>query len=284
MKQTYIGNTKINKLYKGNELWCNWNSTGGGDTPIEPSLGYVTDNLMICCDAYGKTSTDTFDGFYDSVNGKKFILKSGNANYETNCLNLDEAYLIYGDGINEYGKTLKKSIKNTTFEFVFKSGSYMNGWRTIFTIGNYNPSPFSLKSSLNAYAGNTAIFIMNESQNNRLGIECLDKTKFWNHLIVSIGDDSIAKIYVNGIYKGDYTINSHDNDNNYYNLGLYFGYNSVGDVPLMSIGCFRYYHKALTETEVLQNYNHEQSINRVTTLNFPVISRNSLIDEPGEMI
>ena len=24
MKQPYIGNTKINKLYKGNELWCNW--------------------------------------------------------------------------------------------------------------------------------------------------------------------------------------------------------------------------------------------------------------------
>lgn len=285
MKQTYIGNTKINKLYKGKELWCNWNSTGGGEPPIEPSLGYVTDNLMICCDAYGKTSTDTFDGFYDSVNGKKFILKSGNANYETNCLNLDEAYLIYGDDINEYGKTLKKSIKNTTFEIVFKSGSYMNGWRTIFTIGNYNPSPFSFKSSLNAYAGNTSIFLMNESQNNRLRIECLDKTKFWNHLIVSIGDDSIAKIYLNGIYKGDYTINSHDNDNNYYNLGLYFGYNSVSDVPLMSIGCFRYYHKALTETEVLQNYNHEQSINRVTTLNFPGLTRDlPIIDEPGEMI
>ena len=24
MKQAYIGNKKINKLYKGNELWCNW--------------------------------------------------------------------------------------------------------------------------------------------------------------------------------------------------------------------------------------------------------------------
>ena len=24
MKQPYIGNKKINKLYKGNELWCNW--------------------------------------------------------------------------------------------------------------------------------------------------------------------------------------------------------------------------------------------------------------------
>ena len=31
MKQPYIGNTKINKLYKGNELWCNWDSSGGGE-------------------------------------------------------------------------------------------------------------------------------------------------------------------------------------------------------------------------------------------------------------
>ena len=113
MKQAYIGNTKINKLYKGNELWCNW-SSGGGE-PIEPSLGYVTDNLMICCDAYGKTSTDTFDGFYDSINGKKFNLISGSASYETNCLNLDGAYLVYGDDVKEYGKTLKMSLKNTTF-------------------------------------------------------------------------------------------------------------------------------------------------------------------------
>ena len=27
MKQAYIGNTKINKLYKGNELWCNWSDS-----------------------------------------------------------------------------------------------------------------------------------------------------------------------------------------------------------------------------------------------------------------
>ena len=271
MLQPYIGISKINKLYKGSELWCSWSSSGGGDTPIEPSFGYVTDSLMICCDAYGKTSSDTFDGFYDSVNGKKFILKSGNANYETNCLNLDRAYLIYGDGINEYGKTLKKSIKNTTFELVFKSGSYKNGWRTIFTMGNYDPSPFSLKSNLNQFAGNKLIYLMNGSQNNRKSVRCLDKTKFWNHLIISIDNNSLCKIYINGEYITDYSINSYDNNNSYYNKGLYFGYSSVGDVPLMSIGSFRYYHKALTEAEVIQNYNHEQSINRITTLNFPAL-------------
>ena len=287
MKQPYIGNTKINKLYKGSELWCNWVS--GGGEPIEPSLGYVTDNLMICCDAYGKTASDVFDGFYDSINGKKFNLSRGKANYETNCLNINGGYLIYGNAGLEYGTILKKSLKNTTFELVFKCGSYTSGWRTIFTIGQYSPSPFSIKSSLNEFAGNKLIYIMSGGQDNRKSIRCLDKTKFWNHLIITIDNNDVAKIYVNGKYLGNYITNSHDNDSNYYKLGLYFGYSSANDVPLMSIGCFRYYHKALTETEVLQNYNHEQTINRVTTLNFPTLDDNyekadpPITGNPGEM-
>lgn len=289
MLQAYIGNTKINKIYKGNELWCNWSSTGGGDTPVVPSLAYVTDNLMICCDAYGKTSSDTFDGFYDSINNKKFNLSSGTAYYETNCLNLDGAHLIYGDGINEYGSILKKSIKNTTFEVVFKCGSYTTSWRSILTLGNYDPSPFALKSNLNRYAGNKLIYLMNGGQSDRIAIRCLDKTKFWNHFIVTIDNDCIAKFYINGQYISEHTIKSYEDRPNYYNLGLYFGHSSANDIPLMSIGCFRYYHKALSEAEVIQNYNHEQTINRVTTLNFPVLDdsyENKEIpnpENPGEM-
>ena len=289
MKQPYIGNTKINKLYKGNELWCNWNSSGGGDTPIDPSTGYVTDNLKICCDAYGKTSADTFDGFYDSINNKKFNLSSGTANYETNCLNLDGAYLIYGDGVNEYGKTLKKSLKNTTIELVFKCGSYLNGWKTIFTIGKYDPSPLSIKGNMNRYAGNRIIYAMSGSQGERKPIRCVDKTKNWNHLIISTDNNNLAKIYVNGQYLEDYTLKNFDNNSSYYDLGLYFGYSSAGDVPLMSIGSFRYYNKTLSETEVVQNYNHEQTINRVTTLNFPALDDSyenadpPIIEGPGEM-
>ena len=287
MKQPYIGNTKINKLYKGNELWCNW-SSGGGE-PIEPSTGYVTDNLMICCDAYGKTSADSFDGFYDSINNKKFNLISGSGSYETNCLNLNEAYLIYGDNINEYGTILKKSLKNTTIEFVFKCGSYTEAWKTIFTIGNYNPSPLSIKANMNTYGGNRIIYAMSGAQDDRKTIRCVDKTKNWNHLIITTDNNNLAKIYINGQYLEDYTLKTYDGDNFYYGSGLYFGYSSAGDVPLMSIGCFRYYHKALTETEVLQNYNHEQTINRVTSLNFPALDDSyenadpPITDGPGEM-
>ena len=269
MKQPYIGNKKINKLYKGNELWCNWVS---GGEPIEPSLGYVTDKLMICCDAYGKTSADSFDGFYDSINGKKFNLSNGNASYETNCLNLDGAYLIYGNNTNEYGTILKKSIKNTSFEIVLKCGSYNSSWKSILTLGKYNnTTPFSIRTNINAYGGNKVMFFITNNDNYRYTIKCLDKTKYWNHLIISIDSDGVAKIYVNGQYFGSRNTISYDNNDNSYNPGLYIGYSNANDSPLMSIGCIRYYHKALSESEVLQNYNHEQTINRITTLNFPVL-------------
>ena len=51
MKRPYIGNTKINKLYKGNELWCNWSSSsGGGSEPVEPSNKPIMDGLVCWLD------------------------------------------------------------------------------------------------------------------------------------------------------------------------------------------------------------------------------------------
>ena len=109
------------------------------------------------------------------------------------------------------------------------------------------------------------------------------------NIICSILEKDDGKIYINGQYSGNYTTTSYDNDNTRYNNGLYIGYSSANDVPLMSIGCIRYYHKALSEAEALQNYNHEQTINRVTTLNFPALDdsyENKDVpnpENPGEM-
>ena len=65
-----------------------------------------------------------------------------------------------------------------------------------------------------------------------------------------------------------YITKPYDNDSNYYNSGLYFGYQNAGDVPLMSIGCFRYYHKALTDfrknnTFLFEITKEEQKINEL---------------------
>ena len=47
MKQAYIGNTKINKLYKGSELWCNWSSGGGGESGNNQDLLYSFTNFDV---------------------------------------------------------------------------------------------------------------------------------------------------------------------------------------------------------------------------------------------
>lgn len=44
MLQPYIGNTKINKLYKGNELWCNWIKT----EPENPDIPSTFDTIIFC--------------------------------------------------------------------------------------------------------------------------------------------------------------------------------------------------------------------------------------------
>ena len=41
MKQPYIGNIKINKLYKGSELWCNWIKS-------EPDVPTTFDTIIFC--------------------------------------------------------------------------------------------------------------------------------------------------------------------------------------------------------------------------------------------
>ena len=44
MKQPYIGNTKINKLYKGSELWCNWKKT----EPEKPDIPISFETIIFC--------------------------------------------------------------------------------------------------------------------------------------------------------------------------------------------------------------------------------------------
>ena len=44
MKQPYIGSTKINKLYKGSELWCNWKKT----EPEKPDIPTSFETIIFC--------------------------------------------------------------------------------------------------------------------------------------------------------------------------------------------------------------------------------------------
>ena len=92
MKQPYIGNTKINKLYKGSELWCNWIGTDVPVSPPEPSgnLPPITDGLLLYLDGNdlvenGTTWTDRITGAsYNLTNFNEGNVQQGRIIMNTN--------------------------------------------------------------------------------------------------------------------------------------------------------------------------------------------------------
>ena len=87
MLQSYIGNTKITKLYKGSELWCDWSSTGGGSDPVEPS----TFETIIFCQANNNVNINgTWNqSSYTCYSGSKSLYtSSSSATITSNVLSL----------------------------------------------------------------------------------------------------------------------------------------------------------------------------------------------------
>ena len=78
MKQPYIGNTKVNKLYKGNGIWCNWVGTDTPVTPPEPSEGLppITDGLLLYLDGNDLVTNATT--WVDRVTGTSYTLTNFN--------------------------------------------------------------------------------------------------------------------------------------------------------------------------------------------------------------
>ena len=114
MKQPYIGNTKINKLYKGNELWCNWNSGGSGSSPIVLSSSV----------SQGGSVVDGDNGIYQITNkvGKYDLIFL----YDTNSkIEVGKDYILHYELIESslsdtsnltFGTTLNVTHNNDIFK------------------------------------------------------------------------------------------------------------------------------------------------------------------------
>ena len=83
MKQPYIGSTKISKLYKGNELWCNWTKSES-DVPITfDTIIFCQNNNNINLNGNWRLSS------YNCYSGTKSLYTSDkNASITTNVLTL----------------------------------------------------------------------------------------------------------------------------------------------------------------------------------------------------
>ena len=97
MKQPYIGNTKINKLYKGNELWCNWIGTDVPVTPPTPpgNLPPITDGLLLYLD--GNDLVENGTTWTDRITGASYNLTNfneGNVQQGRIIMNVNSGFTI----------------------------------------------------------------------------------------------------------------------------------------------------------------------------------------------
>ena len=89
MKQPYIGNTKINKLYKGNELWCNWIKSEP-EKPVTPS---TFDTIIFC----QKNNNIIQNGYWSSSSYNCYTgAKSLYTSIKTNTITTNELTLPVG--------------------------------------------------------------------------------------------------------------------------------------------------------------------------------------------
>ena len=193
MKQPYIGNTKINKLYKGSELWCNWSS--GGDTPVTPpepseNLPPITDGLLLYLDgndleANGTTwidritgTTYTLTNFNEGNVQQGRIIMNRNSGFTIPSLNFKSMIFGFNRGtINEQVNTIVDDGRKARFCLRYHdycvysantSGVKVNGGR-IFTSGFDSAFGQSVQTNgMFEYVNNVYVSFNNSNHTNIL--------------------------------------------------------------------------------------------------------------------
>ena len=187
MKQVYIGNTKINKLYKGNELWCNWNSGGESENENNKYLLY----------SFSKFDVD------NSIANKKIYSDNNNAYLEiigsaTNfTLTKSSAGGLITNGTLKLNVECKDIIKdNFTIELTLRLININSIDKKLF---------FQCISSNTPYDGFKVMLINNNSLNLLSFVDNIDKSK-----IESINLNDVLKLKLT---KGNNKLKLYKNDN-----------------------------------------------------------------------
>ena len=238
MKQAYIGNKKINKLYKGNELWCIWNSTGG-----ESTEGLVTNGLMCLLEPDNLTTGATIWQDKSGHNNNFYIEGVPTFTVENNACSIADKVALYCTPVN-----LPTGTK--TYEIYYRriNTSY---YTSIFYIGE----KLCMQLTQNGYTlklGNKKYYDISDG-------EPLAKQDLSSVIGVIVSQNYI-KVYQNGNILKTY---SYDNSNVLnFTTNYYIGKRSDnGDRKAKYIYSFKMYNRELTEDEIIRNYNYEMSKN-----------------------
>ena len=236
MKQPYIGNTKINKLYKGSELWCSWNSSGG-----ESTEGVVTNGLMCLLEPDNLTTGATIWQDKSGHNNNFYIQGANTFTVENNACSILNNVALYCPPNN-------LPIGTKTYEIYYKriNTSFYN---SIMYFGEelciqLTPTGYTLRKKAVPY-----LPIDNDGT-----LPSMDLSS----IIGIIVTQNYIKVYQNGNI-----LKTHNCDNSNiinFTTNYYIGKRSDnGDRRAKYIYSFKIYNRELTEDEILRNYNYEMA-------------------------
>ena len=270
MLQPYIGNTKINKLYKGSELWCNW-SSGGGE-PIEPSNKPIMDGLVCWLDGRDYVSGST------TWNDRSRLGNHGRLS-NTNGVSSNSGVLFNGQVLVN---NVTKNLTDYTIMIHFKltTNSFWSG-----VFGNTS--------------GNGGISIVNSSKDAIIlygpSIEKSISYTLNSKKIVSIiirCTEGNWKVYINKISSPIITQPVNVTDAVYMNLCSRKPNNPVAnnttsfsDSKQNEWYSFKFYNRLLIEHEIKHNLAYEESIGRNLYFDYNDVTMSdiAITDETGEM-
>ena len=269
MKQPYIGNTKINKLYKGNELWCNW-SSGGGE-PIEPSNKPIMDGLVCWLDGRDYVSGST------TWNDRSGLGNHGTLS-NTNGASSNSGVLFNGQVLVN---NVTKNLTNYTIMIHFKLTT-TSFWSGIFgnTSGSGGISIINNSASLIGIYNGTINKLNNYTQNSEKIVS----------IIIRYTEGS-SKVYVNNISSPIISQPVNVTDADYMNLCSRKPNNpepnNTGylDSQKNEWYSFKFYNRVLTEDEIKHNLGYEEEIGRNLYFDYNNVTMGDtpITDEPGEM-
>lgn len=241
MLQPYIGNTKISKLYKGSELWCNWSS--GGSEPVEPSVGYVTDGLMCLLEPDNLTTGATIWQDKSGHNNNFYIEGAPTFTVENNACSIADNVALYctPDNLPTGTKTYEIYYRriNTTY---YNSLMYIGEKLCL----QLTPNGYTIRLGIKNYCGVT--------DGEPLPIKDLSS------VIGVIISQNYIKVYQNGNILKTFTCNNSNVLN--FATNYYIGKRSDnGDRKAKYIYSFKIYNRELTEDEIIRNYNYEMAKN-----------------------